>query len=323
MNNLRNTVVWFAFIVLCTLACPKCYTQTNSQIRVASLLSTQFETLVYTKSELLASADEINRSANASRLKMNEQTLRLPFLELIGGLSALGPTTVNNLKRSYSGVFIGAKDFISPEGIGMVSSRNCYIALARSGTQQDIVSDSHKAQQQVSNGRQVWTWSLPPFEGHPTSTDFYATNLDGLYFVMANDRRTFEEVAEKLTSAETSDTFTLPNSASAWKTFSKHDYWAYRLFKRNGVKDTTAAGLTNATSNALALAFFTDSYQKESTIQVFTSDKSPFAFLPSLPNPFQPSGVGVWKATIPLSNDESGKDALVEVLYYIGFGLFL
>ena len=131
--------------------------ETISERRATSVLFNRFETVVYTRTDFLSRTSGHNSNYVDSAIR-----LRLPFLELLGGLKVLGTDAASVVLDKYSAALVGAKDFAPPVGLGMVSSRKCYIAILNSGDQPNIEPTFHQAAYELIDGRQVWTWSAPP-----------------------------------------------------------------------------------------------------------------------------------------------------------------
>jgi hypothetical protein len=325
LRKRQPPLLCIATIGLCTIACSTGYAQTTaSEIRAVSVLSTHFETLVYAKTDLLASAEDLRSPTKDPEPVLSDRALRLPFLELIGALTAMGPNTVSDLKLNYGSLVTGADNFTSPEGIGIVASRKCYIAVANSGTQQIGAFRFPNAKQYSFRGMPGFTWSIPPFEGHPRITVFYAGALAGTYFVLANDRQTFENIAHELAVARGGRQIRLPNGSPGLTMFAAHEYWVYRQFDRIRAKDVNAAGIAAIPTTSQGLAFLADKASNEATIQVYSFAAQAPTFLQAAPKlfQFQATEAGIWQALLPLSNAELTQRALLEVFYYLGFGLF-
>src|SRR5271154_7432756 len=123
MTNGRRLFAAVALVAFPLLGYLTCHAETKPETRAASVLFKQFETVAYARTDFLSSLDAHDFNKDVDSLS----DLRLPFLELIGGLRALGSKTEKDVEKSYSAVLAGAKDFVGPEGLGMVSSRTCYI----------------------------------------------------------------------------------------------------------------------------------------------------------------------------------------------------
>ena len=253
MSGRLNGVFAVGFVAFYSLGVVESRAETNPEMRAAALLFSQFETVAYTSMEIPSGFDAPNTDA---------AILRYPFMELLAGLTTLEPKAVNGVEASYGPILVGAKDFLKPEGLGPVSSRECYLGLLKGGQQPDLAADFRKAKSESIEGRQVWTWEMPPYEGHPQPTEFYFTQVAGSYFVMANNRQDFQTVVHELTSPGSLKT--AQAAIRGWTTFSAHKYWAYLALRRSGVADRAASGLTNLPPSVVALAFFTDVDARES-----------------------------------------------------------
>ena len=197
--------------------------------------------------------------------------------------------------------------------------------MLTSGSQPDIEHDFDRAAKTSVDGRQVWMWPVAPVK--EDQARMYAAQVSGSYFVMANNLRDFRQAVEGLTSIESLTPAAI--GVLGWKAFGTHEYWAYRMFRRNGnTESEMASGVGSVSQDVVAFAFFADLDKRESFIQVFSSDATmktePKAFLPkSESDRLQPLGHGIWQARIPLSEDEVKNDSLFRVFYLLGFGLFV
>jgi hypothetical protein len=295
----------------------KGYAGPTAETQAASALFKQFETVAYTKSDFLSKFDD-QGSATAS-----EYDMRLPFLSFLGGLMVLGPEAVMDLEKGYSAVLVGAKDFTAPEGIGAVSSNSCYVAILDGNKEPDLEHDFDKAKSELISGNQVWTWSAPPYEGHPKPTYFYAAQVAQRYFVMTNSHDDFLPVVRALS---TSDSL-LPTSMNAlnWETYASQKYWVFRSIGGGGL--SADGSDTKELKEVIALTFYADADKNESFIRVLSSDKSmkskPKVLPDSEMNRIEPQGAGIWQARIPLSAEGREDDPLFRVFSYFGFGVVL
>src|SRR5271170_3574346 len=268
MTNWRRLFAAVAFIALQLPGCLTVHAEAGPETRAASVLFKQYETVVYTNASLLSDLNARDFTKDVDSLA----NLKLPFIELLGGLKALGPNTEKDVEKSYSAFLVGAKNFVGPEGLGMFHSRTCYIGVLEGATQSALEPDFRKASYEFIGGRRVWIWSISPDEGYSKPTKFYAAQIAGLYFVMTNNREDFEEAANALTVAENSKPASI--SVSGLETFRTHKYWAYRLIRRSGIINSDTAGIRNPTPEVVALTFFADVDQRESFIQVISPDKA-------------------------------------------------
>jgi hypothetical protein len=295
-----------------------CDGQTATEVRAAAVQFKQFEVVAYTKTQFLSSSEPHGVGTVDS-----ESNLRLPFLVLIGSLRYLGPATETAIEESYSSFVVGAGDFTSPRGLGMVHSSTCYIGILKSGAQPNVERYFPGATSESIEGRQVWTWSVPPYEGYPKQTAFYAAQIADSYFVLANNLQDFEATTKALTASEGATTAFM--GVPGWTDFSTQNYWLYRSIRRSGVVDLNAAGLSILTADESAIIFFADPGKRASTIRVLSVDPAMKATPKVLPESersrLQPLGAGVWQALLPLAADEPSFDAMFYLYYFFGFGV--
>ena len=316
-----------AFIGLVIFGYLSGHAESNPQARAASTLFKQYETVVYARTEFLSNLPAPS-SPDIFKLDAYKRDMRFPFLELLGGLGVLSPDLAGVLEKSYRVFLVGAKDFTEPEGLGMVSSTKCYIGVLENGAQPNIEVDFRSASYVSIAGKRIWTWSVPPYEGHPRPTSFYAAQVAGPYFVMTNDLTAFQEAANALVSTES---VSAPSDVFGWDTFSPYKYWAYRHFGRSGTVTGTKFQPTEeegSLRDVVAMAFFADLDKGQGFLQVFSSDKSmkavPKALLPDVDqNWLQPQKPGVWYARFPLSGSTQDDNPLFTVIGFLGFALYL
>lgn len=315
MTNRWKFLIAIAFA---SFGCLTVHAETPTEIRAASVLFRQFETVAYTRMSFIS-----GYTTHDSETPDSEGVMRFPFIGVIGGFQGLEPNIRIDLGKSYGSVLVGAKEFVGPHGFGMVDSRKCFIGVLEGGAQPNLESDFSKAARDSIDGRQVWTWSIPISEGETVPPRFYAAQVAGSYFVMTNSREDFQEVAKALTSAESS--MPAPIDVFGWEIFSTYKYWAYRKFRRSGVM-SEASGIEGITPDVVAFTVFADVDKREGFIRILSSDKSmktiPKVFLPeSMQSLLQPQGAGIWQAAIPLSKDEAGFEFMIQIYTAFGFGV--
>lgn len=308
-------VALLAFSTSCEMSA---FAQSPACTRAATLLIGMHETIAY------SDASFISRMHAAGLTEGSENIMKLPFVELMGGLASLDEDTARDVERRYSGFIVGASDFVAPEGLGAVRSRTSYIGIIASGEQPDIGSDFSLAAQTAIAGRQAWTWSAPPYEGHSQPTVFYAAQIGSSYFLMTDNRADFANLAQALSSPALLN-LQAPKVFS-WENFSSHQYWIYRRFRRgSGVTD--AAGMTNLTNDVDVLTFSADFDNRLSAIRVHSNDAAMSNAPKVLPDTelgrFRQAGSGVWEASVPLTDDAAGRKSMVRLFYTFGFGLIL
>ena len=304
------------------LAGPECKptTETERQAEVALFVS-QFETVAYTHSDLLSNFDmgELGQK-DMHAVPVPPLALRLPFVVLAAGLRALGPTALQTLGQSYTAFALGAHDFKPPEGLGMFTSRDCYIGVASGNLRPDVTKVFNSVKTEFISGTAVWAWSIPPSEGYPREMNFYAAQIGSSYLLLTNDQQMFKDTASLLLSASAA-----PDEIPGWETFSTHNYWVYRSL--NGIKTAKLADPKGITSDARVLTFFANIDKKRATVQVHVEAKAADTMPNGLPASkwiqYHRAGPGTWEATIPLVQEPSAISALYQIFGYFGFGVVL
>ena len=146
--------------------------------------------------------------------------------------------------------------------------------------------------------------------------------------MISNDLGELQDVAARLASEDTRNS----NLADIrdWTTLNQHDFWGYRRYRHTGVADPEAAGTSEVTPSAQALAFFADYKQKAGIVRLFASDKTTADKLDNaivshkaaLP-PFRGTGSGSWQTEVALSGNERSSEGMFEIMSLFGFGIYL
>lgn len=291
--------------------------QTGITAHAAAVMTDHFETVVYTDSRFLTNFRADNKHEESLH------GLRLPFLELIAGMMSLGPTSATTLESRYASFLVGAKDFVMPEGLGLVGSHKCYIGISEEGAQPQLGEIFRQATIEPIDEHTVWTWSMPPYEGHSNPTSFFAAQIGHSYLLVANNREDFRYIARLLASTDTA----IANSLRVfdWDNFSAHQYWAYRLLRRDGNSDGEASALTRLDADVTAISFAADIDKRQAVLRVQSSDSEMKTLPKVLPESelmrFHVHGPGVWEANIPLTQDHPGSEAMAGLFYSFGMGI--
>jgi hypothetical protein len=317
MKHGIGLIATVVIIILTSLAHLPADAEETAETRMASALLAQFETVAYTTTGILSSS-----SSSLATHVDSEDYLRVPFLEFIDGLNVMGPAKVDEFKKDYGALIVGAGNFIPPDGIGAIHSGKCYIGVPLGGAHSDMEASLSNAPRETVAGRQAWVWSLPASEENPQQRTFYAAQLPGSYFLMCNNRPDFEIVAKSLPSA----TASIPSQINVlgWETFSGFNYWMYRSVRRTGGGNSSLSGLVPLTPDVTSLAFFADIDKRQGFIRVFSLEPqmkiAPRVLPESKRQLFNRDTSGVWRAEIPLAKDEESFDSLFYVFTAFGFG---
>jgi hypothetical protein len=328
MHCRRGSFTAVVLVAVSLVGHQSCWAQTPQETRAASTLFSNFETVAYTQSNFLSSFAGYEETRGTD----SATNLALPFVELMDGLKALGPKVPGDLERSYGGFLVGAKDFggeyglgPGPDGLGMINSSKCYIGLLESGALlPNLEQDFRRATYESIAGKQVWTWSVPQYEGSEKSTQFYASQIGDSYFVMTNNRADFLYATNALTPTAPELSSVVVNG---WKTFSTYSYWAHREIRRSVQGSSAAVGTTTLTPDVYALTFYADLNKRQGFIRVLSSDMSKKTIPNVLPVSEQgllhAQGEGIWQAAIHLSKDQAAHSALFQVFYCLGFAVVI
>jgi hypothetical protein len=312
--------------ILATLllaGCTRGMTTKNSELRAASALFTEFETVFYSKPELISSS-----GAYKPLSKQDAGFLRLPFVDLQMGLDTLGGHASADILKNSSAILVGTKNYRPPIGLGSVQSQYCYIIVFGKWSTFDLRKSVSQAPEISAPAEAVWKWSAPPQEGHPQPYTFYMAQVPHSYVIVSNDRQELQTVAGLLASSH-DDTGSL-GGIPEWQSVSQDDYWGYRRYRQDGVVDRNAAGMSEVTPSAEALIFSADFQNKKAVLRLLASDDSTAAKMNAAMtkataalSPLKPSGTGVWETTIPFAGDRDTGERMFEVMWLFGFGVYL
>jgi hypothetical protein len=284
--------------------------------QAAGLLLQRYETVVAVRSVLLP------RLRPNPNQEMGPKSLGLPFVYLMAGLKAVSPNALGIVEKGSDVVLTGAKDFVAPEGLGMVTARTSTIAVLTPNTARTLTTEFSKIMVASMDGTGVWSWSSPLSEGYKTEMSFYAAIVASSFFVIANDATEFREVANALQKGTTAAP--LPLGVTSLRA---HAYWASRTIRRSPPADYWATGLTQLPASTVGLQLFTEFDDGKLVFNILIPDDSSGAPPIGLPSSesirFKRASPGRWEAIIPLGSNSQTTAAIVKVLYYFGYGLAL
>lgn len=320
----RGRTLLQVLMLLLPFGCSRGYADANLEMQAAALLVQRYETVVSARSTVLSQLHFDNPNREFGR-----RYLGLPFVYLMGGLKAVGPKTLGAVESISETVLTGAKDFAPPTGLGMASSRTCYIVILAPGSARTLAAEFGNVKVAPIDGRPVWTWSMPPSEGYKTNTTLYAAIVANS-FVFANNEDDFRGVVNALASTVQADVLSGPDLRS----LRAHAYWAYRAIRRSGAPETAAPGLNELPVSAIGLELFTQFDDDKLFLNILVTDDRSSSTLADLPSSesirFQRAGAGVWQAVISLTTatgptitTRQTTSAVFQALSYFGYVVVL
>lgn len=324
-GHMSRAVRIYSMPVLLLLLSAVCRAGDSRMKQAASALVTNFETVFYTRADLISSAGSYRGLS-----KRAADSLRVPFGFLATAVDSLGKESLAMLLSNVNAAWVGAKDFRAPAGLGGVHSRQCYVLLLKEGSSFDLKKIFSRSPSGKIGEAPMWSWSadLSEFgEGDRRPSTLYAMQVRQ-FVLISNGLEELRQVAGQLESREPR------NNKSAdirdWTSLSQHDFWGYRNYRHTGVADRDAAGMSEVTPTAQALAFFVDYEEKKGVIRLFASDQTSAEKLDNTivshkaaMLPFKASGSGSWQTEVPLSGDEKSSAGMFEVMGLFGFGIYL
>jgi len=317
MRNLNQvrTVLLTAAILLS--GCHRGMADLN-QSQAASILADHYETVFYAKADLVKS------SAGYRALSVKTaNSLRIPFSDLLGSLQSLGDRVPSEVLDAANFVFVGAKDFQAPHGLGAVQSQFCFVVALRKGSQFDIGNLAKTSPLISSVGEGVWTWETKPTEGQSQSQRYFALQSPHAYLLVSSDIASLRAMSGEL-GAKNRKALQLPKGIPDWQTLSQHDLWGYRRYRHSEVQDKNAAGTNDVTSTATALLFYIDAGKKDAMLRLLASDGSTAQKMNAagkLPQ-LRAIDAGSWETNVSLA-DESSVERVLAAMWLFGFGVYL
>jgi hypothetical protein len=316
-------------IILLTVAsigCGGAVSTNDRESKVSSVLFQEFETVMYAKSDLLPGA-----GAHHGLSDSVDNNLLYPFYYLRAGLRQLSESASTEILKSGDSIFLGARDFLPPTGLGPVRSKRCYVVLLDHDRKPDFRKYFSRPVASVA-GVTVWSWNAQVGEfgeGDPRDSTFFEMQVNDSYVLIANDLPEIRTVAESLTRTVDAEA---PRGLRDWEFVRHHEVWAYRAYRFGGVRDVSAAGLRDITEAAEALAFWIDPDRRSGSLRLYTSPgdstaamrlnakmRKPGALLP----PLEPAGRDEWEAPISLADGKRSFEELFEVRGLFGFATYL
>jgi|WetSurMetagenome_2_1015567.scaffolds.fasta_scaffold119406_2 hypothetical protein len=142
-------------IILIATCCSKKDSLTYSELRASIALLGEFETVVFSRPQLLFSSDSVKHLSK----EYEANGLRWPFVYLWQGLDYMKKGSSVSVLANSTAVMVGAKDFMPPNGIGYVRSQQCYIVVLRNRNTIELSNIMHSAPITFVGGMPVLAWS--------------------------------------------------------------------------------------------------------------------------------------------------------------------
>lgn len=302
-------------IIAGSIACGTSHGRQHTDI-AAGVLFERYETVAKARVSALP-FESLARPYDDQRIKL----LR-PFGYLFGALDTTGEKTAERAMSQTEVVLGGMKDFRAPEGLGPVSSRNCYVLIVKRGF--DLARLLGKPASEQWEGVPVWRWTakLGEFgEGDDRSSALVAIQMKP-YVLVSNDP---EAVFATARSLKSNTSPTVLNTLSEWRDVASREYWVYRRLRFDAA-DPMTAGLDGLRKDAHSLLLFYDPAQKVTTVRLTSRD--PVATSPEsldhlgrVPT-LQPISPTAWQAQLPaITRHTPFGDAWAIVFGRLGFAV--
>lgn len=320
---MQPRLIWRVYVIVFVImgACRITVADTNNASRAESVLLNRFESVMSIQTRFLRDSE------NVSQLPKREIAgLRVPFDYFVRALDKLGNDALSGVLDHSDSVFVGAKDFASPAGLGVVHSKLCYVVILAQPNTFQIRRYFSESPFASASGAPVWKWSsnLQEFgEEDSRPSSLYAGQIGQSYILVSNDVSEMQTVAGLLVSLGS----TLPKAISTYDLglADQHELWGYRLYRQ--AQDVTAAGTLDVTRAAKALVLFLDLEKMTLVLRLLESrtdgsTASKMAASSKLP-PFKPVGSGVWELTIPVTDDQGTRERIFFIMWRFGFGAYI
>lgn len=303
-------------------ACRITVADTNNASRAESVLLNRFESIMSIQTRFLRDSE------NVSQLPKREIAgLRVPFDYFVRALDKLGNDGLADVLDHSASVFVGAKDFASPAGLGVVHSKLCYVVILTQPNTFQIRKYFSESPIASASGASVWKWSpsLQEFgeEDSTRTSSLYASQIEQSYILVSNDVSEMQAVAGLLVSSGSK----LPKAISTYDLglADQHVLWGYRQYRQ--AQDVTAAGMLDVTRTAKALILFLDLEKMTLVLRLLESGTngstaSKMTAGSKLPA-FKPVGSGVWELTMPVTDDQGTRERIFFIMWRFGFGAYI
>jgi hypothetical protein len=309
----------FVLLAAC-LSGPSAAGETNGTHAAAVLLD-NFETVFFAAPTMLSDSPDDVRSGFP----------REPFGFLFAGLDAVGPQFRTDLLDHSEAIFVGAKDFHPPLGLGRVQSTRCYIVVLGRNSKFQLAKYFKKAGVATAiKGAPVWYWSaeLQEFgESDPRPSALFVAQIGESYILISNKLEEELGISEKLVS--TSDDAKIFAEVQEWSEVKKHDFWGYRKYRHGATPDAIRRfdGTDHITPATEALIVYMDLKKQSGVLRLLSSNPKDSAprnldgthLLP----PFKPAGSAAWETAFPLTGGGQFADSANSVLWLFGWGVLV
>jgi hypothetical protein len=287
------------------------------EVKAKAALFRQFDTILHVTPKLL---EDSPKKGDSERLVVG------PFRYLKSALDQENRRARLAIFADTEAIFLGAKDYRPPNGLGNVISTRCYVMVLRVGTAPQLSKLLGKGVNDTT-GHTTWHWqaALGEFgENEPRASSLYAAQIGGTFILLCNDQKELGTLTELLDRPPT-----LPSSADS-EAFSKlggHDFWGYRRLRklRSTQPDFIFAGTPGLGSGAEGILLFLEQGKREAVLHLLTdkdghhySDK--LSSLMTVP-PARAIGPGEWEARFPLDSTGRYSDTAFQVLWIFGLGV--
>ena len=284
------------------------------ETRASVALLSQFET-VFDSKILSLVPSQLNRPHR------DIDSFGAPFGYFLAALGGADPNLPSEVIRNSPTVLVGAKDFRSPEGIGGVRLKFCYIAILSRPL--GIKAAKYFAMQlsESRDGILVWKWPVANlFEERSSSETVFATQIQPSYLLLSNSLDDLQMVSRNLRIP--GDVSEIPNGIREWESFHKYQFWGYRRYHRDDpLIDKDAAGLIDIPPAATALSLRLDLARKFCVLHLFITEGSADTIVIDQGSvTFRRVKTGMWEAIVPLSGDAPTLGRLFTVMSIFGFG---
>jgi hypothetical protein len=319
-NWIRTLPIW---LVILLSGCGRESDARARELAAASALFGRFETVYYARTRLFW---EVPNGLS----RVTTDFLVDPFWHLQKVLRALGSAVPADVLGRGEAVLVGAKDFRSPNGLGPVYSRRCYVIVL--GNRSTVDLRKHLPVNAVTSAESlpIWSWKakLGEFgENDRRDSSIYAAQIGRSYVVVSNDLDELRTVIARLASPGKDSE--VSSGSHDWDHVTRSEVWGYRRYRHADVVNRDAAGMAGVAVGTEALVFYLDASRKSAVLRLPASAGSAAtaAYLNTRNSYYmlrwrQADGE-TWEAPIALVGNEKATDQLFLVLGLFGFATYL
>lgn len=294
----------------------------SSRDHVAAVLFKNFETVVHSSPALISE----------TRPESVTSYERVPFNYMLAGLKALDKRAVPTILAHSEEIFVGSKDFLPPDGLGMTRSTRCYVIVLRKGESFDFSKYFKTTSTPASS---IWNWSAAIGEfgdsrdSYLRTSFLFSTQIAQSYILICNSRDVLEQVSRGMASVSDEEVL---RGIYRWDDVRTHEFWCYRHYANNKPQfiDRLIFRGTNQIAEAKedeAFFLFVDMKKRKGLLRISSRTANDHTArninaIGKIP-PLKLAGPMLWETEFPLDEVGPFPESAYTVLWLFGWGVFV